>query len=82
MAPLPNARVVLYKELCAAPERVTRELFRFVGLDWHAQTERFIARSTQDDNETDYYAVFRRTSTLGSADLNRKSQPSRATQGH
>ncbi len=57
MASLPNARVVLYKELCAAPERVTRELFRFVGLDWHAQTERFIARSTQDDNETDYYAV-------------------------
>jgi hypothetical protein len=64
MASLPNARVVLYEELCTAPERVTRELFRFVGLDWHAQTERFIARSTQDDNETDYYAVFRSTSAV------------------
>jgi hypothetical protein len=60
---LPNARLVLY-EVCAAPERVTRELFRFVGLDWHAQTGTFISRSTQDENETDYYAVYRSTNAV------------------
>jgi hypothetical protein len=64
MASIPNARLVLYEDLCAAPEEVTRELFRFVGLGWHAQTEAFITRSTQDDHETDYYAVFRSTNAV------------------
>jgi LPS sulfotransferase NodH len=58
---LPNIRLVLYEQLCAEPEAVTRELFRFVGLDWQSQTERFIARSTQDDSDPGYYAVFRST---------------------
>jgi LPS sulfotransferase NodH len=56
---LSNVRLVRYEELCMDPEGVTRELFRFVGLDWHPQTEKFIARSTQQDGESDYYDVFR-----------------------
>jgi hypothetical protein len=56
---LPNARLVLYEDLCAHPESVARNLFDFVGLGWHPQTAEFIARSTRHDGEADYYTVFR-----------------------
>jgi hypothetical protein len=56
---LPNARMVLYEELCVHPEAVARNLFDFIGLDWHPQTAEFVARSTRHEGEADYFAVFR-----------------------
>jgi LPS sulfotransferase NodH len=56
---LPNARIVLYEDLCARPEAVTRALFEFVGLSWNPQTEAFINRSVHYDGPSGYYDVFR-----------------------
>jgi hypothetical protein len=56
---LPNARIVVYEELCARPAEIARELLEFCGLDWHKQTEAFIANSTQHSGAAGYYAVFR-----------------------
>ncbi len=56
---LPNARIVVYEELCARPADIARELLEFCGLNWNAQTEAFIANSTHDAGSKGYYAVFR-----------------------
>ncbi len=56
---LPNARIVVYEELCARPAEVSRELLAFCGLDWNAQTQAFIDNSTHDASSTGYFAVFR-----------------------
>jgi hypothetical protein len=56
---LPNARAVLYEDLCAAPAAKAREILDFAGLGWNAQTADFIARSTSQSQSTGYYAVFR-----------------------
>lgn len=56
---LPNVRIVIYEDLCARPAEVARELLAYCGLDWNAQTEAFIGRSTNDASSTGYYAVFR-----------------------
>ncbi|MEI7712687.1 MAG: sulfotransferase [Rhodospirillales bacterium] len=56
---LPNARIVVYEELCTRPAEIARELLEFCGLDWNAQTEAFIAHSTQHSGAAGYYAVFR-----------------------
>lgn len=56
---LPNARLVIYEDLCANPADVARDLFAYCGLDWNQQTEAFIGRSTGDASSTGYYAVFR-----------------------
>jgi Sulfotransferase domain len=61
---LPNARLILYEDLCTNPAGLMQELFRFVGLAWHAQTAKFVARSTRGDNRADYYAVFRSTTAI------------------
>ena len=37
-----NVLFVQYHDLCTAPMRIAREVFEFLGLDWHAQTEDFI----------------------------------------
>lgn len=50
--------ILYYEELCAEPERVTRTLFDFAGLDWNSQTERFLADST-GKSRSDYYSVFK-----------------------
>jgi hypothetical protein len=56
---LPNARIVLYEDLCARPEAVARDLFDFVGLAWNDQTAGFISRSIHHDGPAGYYDVFR-----------------------
>jgi hypothetical protein len=56
---LPNARVIIYETLCAAPEEQARALFAFTDLDWHRQTAAFIADSTSHAGSARYYAVFR-----------------------
>jgi hypothetical protein len=59
LAGLPNARIVLYEDLCLRPETVARDLFAFAGLAWNPQTAAFIAQSTTRGDAKDYYAVFR-----------------------
>ena len=56
---VPNARIVIYEELCAQPAAVVRDLLAFCGLEWTEQTGSFIEQSTGDANSTGYYAVFR-----------------------
>ena len=58
---LSNTRVVKYEDLAADPVGVARELFAFVGLGWHAQTETFISRSTTHHSTGRYFQVFQDT---------------------
>ena len=55
----PNARVIVYEELCAGPIKTARAILAFAGLDWNARTEAFLNRSTTDGDSTGYYAVTR-----------------------
>lgn len=55
---LPNARVVCYESLCARPEAMTRDLFRFAGLEWEPVVESFLASSSKGDDGR-YYSVNR-----------------------
>jgi hypothetical protein len=58
---LPNARIILYEELCRDPGRIARDLFAFAGLDWHPQTAAFLESSTRHGRASGYYDVFRTT---------------------
>ena len=58
---LPNAKVVIYEELCLRPQQVAEDLFAFAGLSWNAQTLAFINDSTSQQNDSGYFDVFRRT---------------------
>ncbi len=58
---LPNARIIVYEDLCREPERMSKDLFAFAGLDWHPQTADFLAFSTRHDRPSGYYDVFRAT---------------------
>lgn len=42
---LPNAKIIRYEDLCADPTGVGLDVLKFVGLNWHGQTARFINRS-------------------------------------
>jgi hypothetical protein len=64
LADLPNARIVIYEDLCRGPEAVSRDLFAFTGLDWHASTAAFLGTSTHDNRPPDYFDVFRETGTV------------------
>jgi hypothetical protein len=70
---LPNARVVLYEDLCAAPEAEARDALAFCGLDWNPQTGDFLARSSSHAGSAAYYAVFR--NSAGAADRWRATMP-------
>jgi hypothetical protein len=54
----PRYRLVLYEDLCRAPQAVARELFDWCGLDWPAQTEGFLETSTAGGQER-YFGVVR-----------------------
>jgi hypothetical protein len=53
-------KLVVYDELCLDPVQITRELFRFSGLDWNAQTEEFLqhCQNAGDENKG-YFQVIR-----------------------
>jgi hypothetical protein len=55
-----DSRVQLlnYERLCADPQAVTQEVFRFCELPWDRQTEQFVAVSTATARK-DYYSVFK-----------------------
>lgn len=50
--------VLNYEDLCAAPSAQVERLFRFAGLAFSEQTERFVAASTST-RRGGYYAVFK-----------------------
>jgi hypothetical protein len=54
----PRAMTLYYEELCARPPEIARALFQFVELDWHSQSQQFVASSTSD-SRSDYYSVFK-----------------------
>ncbi len=54
----PAYRLLIYEDLCADPVSVARGMFTHCGLDWHAQSEDFIARHSSNDKE-DYYSIRR-----------------------
>ncbi len=56
---LPNARIVIYEDLCRHPETIARDLFSFAGLRWHRQTAAFLSASTSGKRDTGYFDVFR-----------------------
>ena len=56
---LPNARAVIYEDLCRAPLEQARALLDFCGLTWHPATEAFVTASTRHDGPAGYFAVFR-----------------------
>jgi hypothetical protein len=56
---LPNARIVIYEDLCADPEAVSRELFAFAGLPWCDQTAAFVNDSAHGEERSSYYSVYR-----------------------
>lgn len=57
-AGLTNCHPVRYEDLCAHPLEGFRELFRYAGLAWNAQTERFIGASTSSEDDA-YYAIYK-----------------------
>jgi LPS sulfotransferase NodH len=60
---LPNAKLVIYENLCMQTETVVRDIFSFVGLTWNAQTAKFLAASTKQQ-EADYFSVFRNSAAM------------------
>jgi hypothetical protein len=53
-------KVVIYEDLCQQMRAGTRDVFAFAGLDWDAQTERFIRRlETSRRHAGRYFSVIR-----------------------
>jgi hypothetical protein len=67
LAAQPNVHVVLYEALCADPQQVVRQILRFAGLDWTAQTADFVARSTTGAGQAGYHAIVRDTASAAEA---------------
>lgn len=64
MTGLPNVRVLVYEDLCRAPEQASRDLFGFAGLSWNPQTAAFLRDSTRHGGGSGYFDVYRATSTV------------------
>ena len=58
-----RAKVMRYEDLCTAPEREAKELFKFSGLGWNEQSERFVRRSTTADDTGGFYRIARNSLT-------------------
>ncbi|MDX5361849.1 MAG: sulfotransferase [Alphaproteobacteria bacterium] len=54
----PNARTVVYEDLCADPIGVAQDLFAFAGLEWSDQTAAFLGESTTS-SDSRYFGVNR-----------------------
>ncbi len=57
-AELGRVRVVRYEDVCKDPLATLKDLFDFLGLPWHEQTQRFIDSSTSGENKA-YYSLFK-----------------------
>jgi len=56
-----RVKVLRYQDLCEEPMREARALLDFAALDWNAQTEDFVRRSTTFSGRDRYYQVFKNT---------------------
>ena len=61
MSKLPNAKIVIYEDLCRDPMAVSGDLFAFAGLSWDPQTSEFLDQSTRHEKPAGYFDVFRTT---------------------
>jgi len=53
----PNrVKVISYDYLCEKPEQCARDIFKFLKLDFHQQSQKFIMTSTSSHNDT-FYSV-------------------------
>ncbi len=59
---LKNTMMVKHDDLCDNPMVAAREMFAFCGLDWHDQTEDFIASSSGQSEKDQYFGVYRTSS--------------------
>lgn len=58
-ANLPNVHILKYEDLCASPAEHSRNLFEFLGLDWHPQCDDFLSESSSHDDASGYYSITR-----------------------
>jgi hypothetical protein len=58
---LPNCRLVSYEALCASPVPLAREVFRFAGLGWEPQSERFVLESSSARPSGGFFGVHRQS---------------------
>ncbi len=53
-----DCRVVVYEDLCARPAEILEELLEFCGLDFSAQTKKFLHESTSKTDKR-YFGLFK-----------------------
>jgi LPS sulfotransferase NodH len=51
-------KAIRYEDICADPIGLSGAMFEHAGLDWNAQTERFVSQSTSREIPS-YYSVFK-----------------------
>ena len=61
-----RVHVVNYDALCDSPMEPSADMFKFIQLDFHQQSEDFLAQSNQSHN-TDYYSVVKDASKAKNA---------------
>lgn len=54
-----RVKILQYRDLCAAPVAVARELFEFTDLAWSPQTESFVRESSTYEGPDRYYKVMK-----------------------
>lgn len=59
LAGLGRVKIVHYHDLCATPVRAARDVFAFLGLPWHAQTDSFIRACVEYDGKDPAYRLLR-----------------------
>ena len=55
---LENYQVLIYEDLCRKPAEKTKEMFKFCGLSWNAQTASFVNESISQNKDA-YYSVYK-----------------------
>jgi hypothetical protein len=57
---LPNARVVLYEDICEDPLAAFKDMFAWAGISWHQNCADFIEQSLQaGDDSSAYHGLIR-----------------------
>lgn len=59
LADIPNVQLVRYQDLVLDPMAQARRIFAKCGLQWHAQTTRFLRKSTTFSGPDLYYQVYK-----------------------
>lgn len=59
LAGLGRVKIVHYNDLCTNPVRTAREVFDFLGLSWHAQTDEFIRACVEYEGKDPAFRLYR-----------------------